>query len=107
MKVLRLINRLVTIISIFLLINFLKFTPPAEAAFCRNINNQNICILQIKRSAKYYWEYRATISIDGKKRPIEIYNCRTHSVIRSDHKIVPFQPNGVGELICSRFAKTS
>lgn len=103
----QLINRVIVVVLIFLLINFLGFALPVEAAFCRNINNHNMCILQIKRSAKYYWEYRATISIDGKTRPIEIYNCRTHSVIHSDRKIVPFQPNGIGELICSRFAKTN
>ncbi len=101
------INRLILIIVIFLLINFWGATLPVEAAFCRNLNNHNICIVQIKRSAKYYWEYRATISIDGKKRLREIYNCRTHSVIKADRQIIPFESNGVGELICSRFAKTN
>ncbi|GAB4198823.1 MAG: hypothetical protein Fur006_48980 [Coleofasciculaceae cyanobacterium] len=50
--------------------------PPAEAALCRTSNDRLICILSIKRSAKNYWEYRAAISVDGVKRPIEVYNCR-------------------------------
>ncbi|WP_041619336.1 hypothetical protein [Stanieria cyanosphaera] len=101
------INRLILIIVVFLIINFWQFTLPVEAAFCRNLNNHNICILQIKRSAKYYWEYRATISIDGKKKPREIYNCRTHYVIKANRQIIPFESNGIGQLICSKFAKTN
>lgn len=97
--------RLKIIICLILIATFTLMTFPAEAALCRKIDNQNICILQIKRSAKYYWEYRAAISIDGKKRPIEIYNCRTRSIIQANHKVVPFQVSDAGELICSTFRK--
>ncbi|MEH2027585.1 MAG: hypothetical protein V7K62_29185 [Nostoc sp.] len=56
---------------------------PAFASVCRNYDDYNglrlhhqICILSISRSAKNYWEYRATVSVDGVKRPTEVYNCR-------------------------------
>ena len=78
---------------------------PAEASFCRNSNDHSICVLSIKRSAKNYWEYRAAISIDGVKRPIEVYNCRDRVRIRQDGMIVPFESKGSGELICSFFQR--
>ncbi|WP_366558197.1 hypothetical protein [Okeania sp. SIO3B5] len=87
--------------SIFLLIFFFAVTPLAAASFCRNYQGNNICILSIKRSAKNYWEYRAEVSINSKKKPLEIYNCRTEEKIQKNGKIVKFQPNGAGKLICN------
>ncbi len=74
---------------------------PAQASFCRNSNDHLICILSIKRSAKNYWEYRAAVSVDGVKRPIEVYNCRERVRVRQDGAVVPFEPNSPGELICN------
>jgi len=70
---------------------------------CRTIKEHNICILSIKRSAKYYWRYRVAVSIDGEKRPVEIYNCRDRTRIRHDGVVVSFEPDGAGKLICSFF----
>ncbi len=74
---------------------------PAAASFCRQVNNHLICIVSIKRSAKYHWEYRAAVKIDGVPRPIELYNCRQRVRVRKDGQVVPFEPHGAGELICS------
>ncbi|MBW4493612.1 MAG: hypothetical protein KME26_11115 [Oscillatoria princeps RMCB-10] len=82
-----------------------SFALPAEASFCRHSNDHLICVLSIKRSAKNYWEYRAAVSVDGEKRPIEIYNCRQRVRVRKDGTAVPFQPKGAGELICSALKK--
>lgn len=89
------------ILSIFLLIFFFAVAPPTAASFCRNYNGNNICILSIKRSAKNYWEYRAEVSINGGRKPLEIYNCRTEEKIQKNGKIIKFQPNGAGKLICN------
>jgi hypothetical protein len=78
---------------------------PAEASFCRNSSDRLICIVSIKRSAKNYWEYRASVSIDGIQRPIEVYNCRDRIRIRKDGSVVPFESDGAGELICRFFPK--
>ena len=78
---------------------------PVEAATCRTLDGHQICIIQIKRSAKNYWEYRAIVSIDGKKRPREVYNCRDKYTVEYDRAIIPFKKNGTGELICSLFDK--
>lgn len=76
---------------------------PAEASVCHMIKDHSICILSIKRSAKYYWQYRAAVSIDGVKRPVEIYNCRDRTRLRQDGVVVSFEPDGAGEFICSFF----
>jgi hypothetical protein len=83
----------------------LAVTFPAEAAFCRQSSDRLICIVSIKRSAKNYWEYRASVSVDGIKRPIEVYNCRDRIRIRKDGAVVPFESDGAGELICHFFQK--
>ncbi|NEQ38332.1 MAG: hypothetical protein F6K40_19510 [Okeania sp. SIO3I5] len=89
------------IFSIVLFILFFAVVPPAAASFCRNYNGNKICILNIKRSAKNYWEYRAEVSINGVRKPLEIYNCRTQEKIQKNGTIVKFTSHGAGQLICS------
>ena len=83
-----------------------SFALPANAAVtCRDYDGHEVCILNIKRSAKRYWNYRTTISIDGKKQPTEIYYCRGKFKIQNNGKIVRFEEDGVGNLICKFFKK--
>jgi hypothetical protein len=42
---------------------------------CQQINGQTVCLQSIKRSAKYHWEYRVVVSIDGKVRATKRYDC--------------------------------
>lgn|GEM_PF-533015 len=88
---------------LLLLVLTLTGAHPALAAFCQQSKDHQICILTIERSAKYYWEYRAVVSVDGVKQPIEIYNCRDRLKIQKDRTTVPFEPQGAGELICRFF----
>jgi hypothetical protein len=90
---------------LLLLILFSLVTLPAEASVCRNYQGHKICILTIKRSAKNYWEYRATMTVDGIKRPIEVYNCLEQIKVEKDGTVVPFEDNDPGKLICSYFHK--
>lgn len=48
----------------------------AAASVCRTEGEQKICLVSIKRSAKYFWEYRVVLSIDGKKQAPEKFDCR-------------------------------
>jgi hypothetical protein len=89
---------------LLLLLSSLSMAP-AEAATCRQWHDRQVCILTIKRSAKNYWEYRASVSVDGVVKPIEIYNCRNRRKTRKDGSITPFEPDGAGELICSTLSK--
>lgn len=47
------------------------------APLCRTVAHQQICVLKITRSAKYYWEYRAVVQVGDIRRPMGRYNCRT------------------------------
>mgnify|MGYP003333226658 CR=1 FL=1 len=89
------------ILPIALLILFFTAAQPAVASFCRNYKENRICILSIKRSAKNYWEYRAEVSINDVRKPLEIYNCRTQQKIQKNGRIVKFESNGAGQFICS------
>nr|WP_138505803.1 hypothetical protein [Nostoc sp. PA-18-2419] len=89
----------------FLLLLILSFsvTFPAFASVCRNYNHHQICILSINRSAKNYWEYRAAVSVDGVKTPIEVYNCRQRVKVEQNGSILPFEQKSPGEIICKFF----
>lgn len=90
---------------LLLLILSLLVALPAAASVCRNYNGHRICILSIQRSAKNYWEYRASVSVDDIKTPIEVYNCRSQVKIQQDGTIVPFGYKDPGDMVCSFFKK--
>lgn len=85
---------------------FFTLSLPAEAAFCRTEGGKSICILQIKRSAKNYWQYRASVRVNGTVTPIEVYDCRRRVKTPKNGQPIPFESRGAGELIC-RFANHS
>jgi hypothetical protein len=91
-------------IGIFSILTFLA-PSPVHASVCRNDRDQLVCILSIQRSAKNYWEYRASVSVNGQVRPVEVYNCRQEVRISKNGLVVPFQVDRPGELICSFFKK--
>ncbi|MEH2029475.1 MAG: hypothetical protein V7K67_07310 [Nostoc sp.] len=83
---------------------------PAFADVCRNYDvydglqlHHQICILNISRSAKNYWEYKSAISVDGVKRPTEVYNYRERFKVQEGGTVLPFEQKGPGEMICSFF----
>ena len=89
-----------------MLVCWLGFAPAANADICGDRFGQQVCVIKLKRSAKNYWEYRAKVSIDGKKqRYKEIYNCRDRTLIRRGKYPIPFKPNSPGELVCKTFQK--
>jgi hypothetical protein len=73
---------------------------PAQALVCRTLGDRSVCIVRIQRSAKYHWEYRVALSIDGVVQPLERYNCRDRLRVQADGTRVSFDENGVGNLIC-------
>lgn len=76
---------------------------PVQALPCRTIDQQSVCIQDIRRSAKNYWEYRVILKIDGVEQAQEVYNCRDRVKIGQDGTSAPFQPQGVGEFVCRLF----
>ncbi|MCU0533265.1 MAG: hypothetical protein MUD14_05140 [Hydrococcus sp. Prado102] len=91
------------ILLVLLILLFSSNKPAQAASLCRKLSGNTICILNIKRSAKYHWQYQAMVSINGIERPMELYNCRDRFRIQDDGNIKDFEPNGAGKLICSFF----
>ncbi|MEG3841057.1 hypothetical protein [Microcoleus sp. herbarium14] len=88
-----------------LLISFFGIALPAEASVCRNYQGREICIVDIKRSAKNYWEYRVILSVDGEKKPLEVYNCRDRTTLKKNGTMLGFGENNPGEIVCRFFYK--
>ncbi|MBE9013022.1 hypothetical protein IQ250_22745 [Pseudanabaenaceae cyanobacterium LEGE 13415] len=86
-----------------LLVLLLSITLPVQATTCRTLNNQEICILTIKRSAKNYWEYRAKVQINGEVRPMQVYDCRKKIAIQDNKVLELFEQDGTAEVVCSFF----
>lgn len=100
-------NQIRIIVFVFLLILVLSVAHPAFASVCRYYvydgQRHQICILSINRSAKNYWEYRANVSVDGVKKPTEVYNCHQRVKVQQNGTILPFEQKAPGEMICSFF----
>ncbi len=83
------------------------FLPlPAIALSCYPYQGTEICILTIKRSAKYHWEYRASVKVNGVTYPDQVYNCRTQTKKGKYGKETAFSPQGVGEFLCKKVNKS-
>ena len=76
--------------------------PVAQAApLCRTLDQHQVCVLKITRSAKYYWEYRAVVKIDDTRRPMGRYNCRTSEYVSREGKHI--SDDMATQVICSLF----
>ena len=79
--------------------------PAIAAAQCQTVAGQEVCILNLRRSAKNYWEYWALLSIDGEKQPERVYDCRVFARERS-RNIPPelsaetVKVESIGSLVC-------
>ncbi|MBD1873984.1 hypothetical protein H6F75_10850 [Nodosilinea sp. FACHB-131] len=76
--------------------------PESSASvLCRNVEGQQVCIETIKRSAKYTWEYRVVVSINGKSRPVKRYDCRQPT--GADRELAtPYFEAALRQFICDR-----
>ena len=87
------------LIAIILFFN-LVLSSSAQASTCRNYDDQKVCIVRIKRSAKYYWRYRTEIKINGIKQPMMIYDCRQQKKFTKEGVGIPFKSVGIENFIC-------
>ena len=91
-----------TFVLVLLLI--LSLTTPAWALpICRTTATHRVCILDLQRSAKNYWEYWAVVKIDGVERLLETYNCRERVRIKQNGETTAFEADGAGAVICKLF----
>jgi hypothetical protein len=79
------------------------FPQSAAATICQTIQQQQICVVDIQRSAKNYWEYRIKIQVDGVEQSMVIYNCRDRTKTQQNGEIIPFDQYDIGNRICRLF----
>ncbi len=79
---------------------YLLTSLPAEASSCYHYYDNEICILSIKRSAKYHWQYRVSVNVNNITYPLEVYNCRRKIKTQQNGQQIHFKVNGAGEFIC-------
>ncbi|MBD1916327.1 MULTISPECIES: hypothetical protein [Cyanophyceae] len=73
----------------------------SASVLCRDLEGQQVCIETIKRSAKYAWEYRVVVGIDGKSRPVKRYDCRQNT--GTDRELaMPYSEAALRQFICHR-----
>jgi hypothetical protein len=78
---------------------------PAVAAQCQTVASQEVCVLNLRRSAKNYWEYWAQLSINGVKQPERVYDCRVFAKERSRNipselSAETVKSESIGSLVC-------
>jgi hypothetical protein len=98
-------NQIIAVLFALLLIT-LQASSALAAPICRTIQNQDVCILSIKRSAKNFWEYNAAVSIDGKRGPKEPYNCRSRYKTLRNGSVEYFSSDSIGSLVCKIYKPT-
>lgn len=77
----------------------------AASVLCRDVAGQEICIESIKRSAKYVWEYRVVLSVDGQTRPVKRYDCRHRQQTDLDPEpAIPASEAALQQFICALVA---
>ncbi|WP_439341984.1 hypothetical protein [Vacuolonema iberomarrocanum] len=86
-------------------LSFSVAVSAAQAAYCRTVEGHEVCILDIHRSAKNYWEYRARVSVDGEARPMAVYDCRDRTLLRPDGTRVSFRNDITGDVVCRLFRR--
>jgi hypothetical protein len=78
---------------------------PASAEFCRQVDSHRICILNIKRSAKNYWQYQAVVSTDGITQPQASYDCRDRLITDRDGYMSSFRSRPDGAIVCTTYRR--
>jgi hypothetical protein len=78
------------------------FSNSAEAQpLCRNMAEHQVCVESIKRSAKYYWEYRVVVSVDGETRSAKRYDCRQlRSGVKETQSQIIANERSIQEFVC-------
>jgi hypothetical protein len=99
--------RQIVIALLLALIWVVGMALPATAAQCQSIAGQEVCILNLRRSAKHYWEYWAQLSINGIKQPDRTYDCRVFARENSSRRVVPHEltaetvkVESIGGMVC-------
>lgn len=82
----------------------LTFALPVQARTCYDWGDHTFCLAEVRRSAKYHWEYRVRATLDGNAQPLTRYNCRdrTRTPMEGPQqgRSQPFESEGMGDRLC-------
>jgi hypothetical protein len=78
---------------------------PAYAEFCRQVDGHRICIVDIKRSAKNYWQYQAVVTNDGVESPPASYDCRERLITDLAGNLTSFRSRKDAQFVCSLYRR--
>jgi hypothetical protein len=87
------------------LLSWMMGVAPADAAFCRQLEGHQICIIDIKRSAKNYWQYQAVVSNDGIESPPASYDCRERLITDLAGNLSSFRSRKDAQFVCSLYRR--
>ncbi len=65
---------LVGLVSVLVLL--VEPRPAGAALACQTVGDHRLCLETAKRSAKYFWQYQAAVTVDGQSLPPQRYDCR-------------------------------
>lgn len=91
------------LVPLLLLVSWPAPNPAPAAWACRQIDGHEVCIVDLRRSAKNYWEYWAVVQVDGVMRSPELYNCRDRTRFQADGNGTPLASDGMGWFVCRLF----
>jgi hypothetical protein len=100
------LRKLIPIATNILIIGlcFIILIPAGNAVSrCKTISGSEVCIAEIKRSAKNYWEYRLKLQVKNQGKVTLTYDCRDRRLIKSSPKNQAFDYQLIGHWICDLF----
>lgn len=91
----------VAIAGLILAVELLSFTPGVSAAIlCRTVAGKQVCVESIKRSAKYHWEYRVVMNVDGERQTLKRYDCRQDNKLKQTSEKLS-EEGAIHQFICN------
>ena len=88
-----------TLLVLLLIWSLACLPAQARPLFCRHEAFQSICVEDLKRSAKQYWEFRATVRREELQPVKVVVDCRGRRIYR-EQQWSNFQPGDGGATVC-------
>ncbi|WP_353671744.1 hypothetical protein [Synechocystis sp. LKSZ1] len=79
----------------------------AQVNLCRIEGPHTLCLETVKRSAKYPWEYRVVVTMDGIPQAPQRYNCRDRVKVNTDGYLEPLKSGGLAQRLCQKLSSFS
>lgn len=88
------------IVPCILLLGMFLTSGPAQGLSCLSLQEHQVCLVRVNRSAKNYWEYRVILQVDGVQQAQEIYNCRDRLRVQANGTTLAFSDQDPHSWVC-------